>query len=140
MSVDTFLSVLDKVRKTGADSWIACCPAHPDKHPSMTIKNSSDGRVLVRCFAECSFEDIVAAAGVSLDEFFPDKPLYHRAKPFRRPYPAADVLECLTTETTIVQIAAVDLGKGIPLSEVDRERLRLAAQRIRDASEVIHGR
>ncbi|TPE53224.1 DUF7146 domain-containing protein [Amaricoccus solimangrovi] len=39
----------------------ACCPAHEDKHPSLSIGIGADGRLLLHCFAGCSFEAIVAA-------------------------------------------------------------------------------
>jgi hypothetical protein len=136
MSVDAFLLRLDKVKKTGADSWLACCPAHADKRPSMSIREFSDGRILVHCFSGCSFEEIVTAAGAELSEFFPPEPLYHRAKPIRRPYPAADVLECISFEATIAQIAAADMAAGKPLSEADKTRLGVAASRIREAVEI----
>lgn len=136
MSVDTFLSRLDRVRKTGPDSWLACCPAHADKRPSMSIREVEDGRILVHCFAGCSFEEIAQASGADLDEFFPEKPLYHRAKPVRRPFPAADVLEALSLEASVVYFAAAHLAQGKPLPEADRDRLNLAQRRIREAVEI----
>jgi predicted protein tyrosine phosphatase len=136
MSAAAFLSRLSQVRKTGAETWIACCPAHEDKRPSMSIREVDDGRLLVHCFAGCSFEEIAQAAGASLDEFFPEKPLYHRAKPIRRPFPAADVLECLSFEAAVVYFAATDLAQGKALPEEERQRLMLAQRRIREAVEV----
>ncbi len=58
MSAETFLSHLDKVRQTGPGRWIACCPAHDDKHPSFNIRELDDGRVLINCKAGCSTEEI----------------------------------------------------------------------------------
>jgi hypothetical protein len=94
---------------------------------------------VVKCFADCDFLDIVEASGVDLAEMFPEQPLYHRAKPIRRPFPAADVLECLSLEATIAQVAAADMSRGVTLTEADKSRLALAAQRIRDAVEIANG-
>lgn len=134
--IEAFLSRLSQVRKTGPENWIACCPAHRDKRPSMTIREVEDGRILVHCFAGCSFEEIANASGAGMDEFFPEKPLYHRAKPLRRPFPAADVLECLSFEASVLYFAASDMAQGKPLPEPDRERMNLAARRIREAVEI----
>ena len=37
-----------------------CCPAHDDKHPSLSIRDSDDGKVLVHCHAGCAQDDVVA--------------------------------------------------------------------------------
>ena len=33
-------------------SWMAPCPAHDDRNPSLSIDENNDGRVLIRCHAE----------------------------------------------------------------------------------------
>jgi putative DNA primase/helicase len=38
--------------------WIARCPAHDDRDPSLSIADGIDGRVLVTCFAGCSWAAI----------------------------------------------------------------------------------
>ena len=137
--IEDFLSRLNQVRKTGTDSWLARCPAHDDKRPSMSIRELSDGRVLAHCFAGCSFEEIAEASGTAIDEFFPERPLYQRAKPLRRRFPAADVLEALSFESSVVYFAAAHLAQGNALPESDRERLNLAQRRIREAVEIANG-
>lgn len=37
-------------RKAGA-AWMARCPAHDDRAPSLSIADARDGKVLVRCHA-----------------------------------------------------------------------------------------
>jgi putative DNA primase/helicase len=32
-------------------SWVACCPAHEDRTPSLSLRDSTNGRVLVHCHA-----------------------------------------------------------------------------------------
>jgi DNA primase len=48
MSAEALLAHLDKVRRTGAGRWIARCPAHDDKSPSLAIRELDDGRTLIR--------------------------------------------------------------------------------------------
>ncbi|MCX6620619.1 MAG: CHC2 zinc finger domain-containing protein [Acidobacteria bacterium] len=40
--------------------WMACCPAHEDRNPSLHICEH-EGKVLVKCFAGCDQADVVAA-------------------------------------------------------------------------------
>lgn len=139
MKADVFLSRLTKVRQTGPENWVACCPAHDDKNPSMTIREKDDGRVLVHCFAGCEVEEILSAVGLTFDALFPEQPIFHRGKPIRRPFPASDVLECLANEATIAAIASARISRGEDMSEGERTRLRLANQRIQAAVEVVNG-
>jgi hypothetical protein len=47
-------------RKVGA-AWMARCPAHDDRAPSLSIADARDGKVLVRCHAGCDQRDVIAA-------------------------------------------------------------------------------
>ncbi len=51
---------LPKARRNGK-GWVACCPAHPDKHPSLSIDETRDGKVLFHCHAGCSQDDVIDA-------------------------------------------------------------------------------
>ena len=46
-------------RKVG-QGWTACCPAHDDREPSLSIRDA-DGKVLVRCHAGCDQRNVIAA-------------------------------------------------------------------------------
>jgi hypothetical protein len=58
---------LSNFAKKCAGGWIDSCPAHDDKNPSLSIKETSDGVLLLKCFAGCSFEQIIEAAGLKCD-------------------------------------------------------------------------
>jgi len=47
-------------RKLGS-GWMARCPAHDDREPSLSIRQSDNGKVLVRCHAGCDQEQVIAA-------------------------------------------------------------------------------
>ena len=51
--------------------WVACCPAHADREPSLSIALGEQGQVLLKCFASCSVERIVEAMGLTLVDLFP---------------------------------------------------------------------
>jgi DNA primase len=66
--------VLDLVEKVtgGKGKWMACCPAHQDKSPSLAINEAKD-RILIHCFAGCGAEDIAAAIGLNISDLFYSK-------------------------------------------------------------------
>ena len=45
-------------------TWMARCPAHEDRSPSLSISAGKDGKVLVRCHAGCNQRDVIAALAV----------------------------------------------------------------------------
>ena len=50
-------------RKVGA-AWIARCPAHKDRGPSLSIADGNHGKVLVHCHAGCDRRRVIAALKV----------------------------------------------------------------------------
>src|SRR5262249_30652342 len=42
-------------------AWMARCPAHDDRDPSLSICESKDGKVLVHCHAGCDQNRVIAA-------------------------------------------------------------------------------
>lgn len=67
-----FEHIICKLRKvTKAKGYMkACCPAHQDDNSSLTVRVSEKGDLLLKCFAGCSFDDIVKALGVTKAECF----------------------------------------------------------------------
>jgi putative DNA primase/helicase len=48
-------------REISPGQFMALCPAHNDHNPSLAIKQSSDGSLLLHCFAGCDFSNIFTA-------------------------------------------------------------------------------
>ena len=65
------LDVLDRLEQVtgGVGKWMACCPAHNDKSPSLAVSEGDD-RVLVHCFAGCETTDVTAAIGLNVADLF----------------------------------------------------------------------
>jgi len=78
-SLDRVLARLHRVRRSGA-RWMALCPAHPDKSPSLSICESND-RILLHCFAMCSVEAICAATGIEIRDLFTEPWLARKPGP-----------------------------------------------------------
>jgi len=82
--LERVLSCIPGARRN-ARGWTARCPAHDDRGPSLSIGTGRDDRVLVRCFAGCSTEAIVAALGLTMAALFaPDTRQHHVDRPLRR--------------------------------------------------------
>ncbi|MBA3754480.1 MAG: hypothetical protein H0X01_10180 [Nitrospira sp.] len=70
MKAEELLARLDGVRR-GARGWIARCPGHDDRHPSLAINEGHSG-VLVKCWAGCTLIEIAGALGLAASDFFYD--------------------------------------------------------------------
>jgi DNA primase len=138
MSIDNFLSRLDKVRQTAAERWIAICPAHDDRTPSLSICEGEDGRVLINCFAGCQAIDVIHAVGLEFADLFPEKIQYH-SKRQRYPFNPRDVLRIMTREALVVSIAASQIATGKEMLAEDVERILLASERLHKAAELANG-
>lgn len=68
---ETVLSVVDGARTQGA-GWIAKCPAHDDKHASLSIAEGDDC-VVLKCHAGCTYEQIMSALGLKPSDGFVPK-------------------------------------------------------------------
>ncbi len=55
-------------RRSGS-GWIARCPAHDDKAPSLSLKITETGRLLAYCHAGCTFDEIRQALGLTGERF-----------------------------------------------------------------------
>ena len=139
MPLDNLLSRLDRVKKQGS-GYVALCPAHDDKSPSLSVSEADDGRVLIHCFGGCSTADVVAAVGLELCDLFPDAGLsrvqkknYFNAKKSRK------YQDLLRFERTAVQIARNRLAKGETLSPENQARYELALVRVKKLEGLLHG-
>src|SRR5262245_34571439 len=56
---ETIITMLSQVRSAGTDRWTARCPAHEDRSPSLTIRQTHD-RILIHCWAGCTAAEICA--------------------------------------------------------------------------------
>src|SRR5438094_7977850 len=81
MTIEAVLEKLDAARARGQGKWQARCPAHADKSPSLSIRETEDGTILLRCFAACDAASICDALGIGLQALFADSRPKRPAKP-----------------------------------------------------------
>lgn len=143
MEIEELLSRLEKVKPSGTDKWIARCPAHPDKTPSMSVKLTADGTILMHDFGGCSIDDICGAIGIETYDLFPERQNEWQKNP-EKPvvfgtlrFSAIDALRCLAGEGSILLLLACDMADGKVLTPADNDRLTTALGRINAAMEYL---
>ena len=130
--LDTLINQLEQVKRTGKGRYIACCPAHGDKHPSLAIRETDDGVVLLHCFAGCDIANVVGALGMDLSDLYP-KNEAHNSKSEKRPFNASHLLILAAWESLLASIIACDISKG---KLNDKDRLLIAAGRLQEIAGV----
>lgn len=138
MHAEILLNKLERVRPMGANRWMACCPAHDDRSPSLSIRQTDD-RLLIYCFAGCPTGDVLDAVGLSFRDLYDDasNAAYAAATASQgrkfKPLARVDPLE---HEKLIIKLGRAGIAAGVELSFEDRARLKLAIERVRNAQEV----
>ena len=132
-NIDNILNLLDKVKSRGGGKYVALCPCHNEKTPSLNITDLGDERIIMHCFG-CGANgiDVTNALGLRADALFPvsAKNGYKRERVI---FPAKQVLQSLLFESTIVLLASKQVLEGKKLNAKDCKRLELANNRIYEA-------
>lgn len=133
MGITRITDRLEGVRQSAENRFLARCPAHKDKSPSLSLQERDDGRILMHCFAGCDTEDVLSAIGLNFSDLF-DKPLTHWLPPLRTTLSARELWEVTAHEVDVVWILLEQLTPDrSTFSPVGLERLGLACERIADA-------
>lgn len=137
--VHRLLARLDKVKANGPGRWLACCPAHDDRSPSLAIRETEDGTILLKCFTGCPTGDVLAAVGMEMHELFPkrDHDAFRVSKRPGERWVPRDVLAAVAREALVVLIAAEAVRGGEVLASADLQRLAQAAGRLRGAAKEV---
>ena len=110
------------VRKSGS-GWIAQCPAHPDKSPSLSIREGERG-VILKCWIGCTVPAIVDALGLRQSDLF-----YGALAAPQQQRASKAVLKACVSESIVV----IASSRGGVMPKQDHIRLRTAALRLRAA-------
>ena len=136
MNINDFLGYFEKSYRSGKDEYQCLCPAHNDRTASLSIKNLSDGRILIHCFAGCAANDILEAVGLTFDDIVPKR--LGDFKPVSKPFNPYAVLKAISNETLLVALAGLELSNGKTLPQEDKDRLMIAVNRLREAYQICH--
>lgn len=129
--IELLTSRLKKCRPVGLGRWMACCPAHDDKTPSMTITESG-GKILFHCFAGCSPDEILDSLDLKWTDLYPDEweAAEQRAYSQKLPLPPVDTLR---VEENVLLITKQMIEDGKKLTPEDEARALVALERIQEA-------
>ena len=131
MPANSILTRLDGVQGKGP-RWRAICPGHQSEHRtrSLSLFETDDGRLLLHCHAGCDVGQIVGALGLELSDLFPPGAEDGQHRPMRKPWRVRDVVAALKGELHLAWVILIDVKSGAPLSDPDRQRAGVAAERI----------
>ncbi|MCS6919933.1 MAG: hypothetical protein NZM28_09190, partial [Fimbriimonadales bacterium] len=59
LTLDAIVPYLRRARRLANGQYLACCPAHDDSEPSLSLAETPDGNLLVHCHAGCSQEAVL---------------------------------------------------------------------------------
>ncbi|MGV7234774.1 MAG: CHC2 zinc finger domain-containing protein [Nitrosomonadaceae bacterium] len=139
MSASILLSKLHKVKRTSKNRWLACCPAHQDKRPSLAVRELDDGRVLIHCFTGCNVEEVLHAVGLEFDALFPERAIGDHIPREHRSFNSSDVLAALNFEINVTSIILDRMVNDKDITAGDWLRFKTAADRVRSAKEFVDG-
>jgi hypothetical protein len=64
MTASEFAALLH-ARRVGRGKWLAKCPAHPDKHPSLSIAEGKHQPLVFRCMSNgCTNDEVLGSLGL----------------------------------------------------------------------------
>ena len=129
--VELFLSRLSGVKQTAPNKWLAKCPSHDDRSPSLSIKLAEDDKILIHCFSGCAVGDVVASIGLELSDLFPAKP--GSGVVTKKPrFNSSELIRLCAQESMILVIAIGDCLSSKPISDEDKARIQRAIDTISD--------
>lgn len=121
--LEEFLGKLNKVKRIGGDRFMACCPAHNDSSPSLSVSYVNN-RIMVKCWAGCNVVDVVSAVGLGMEDLFDN----HRYDYISFEGDFEDRRMAIKTnvliEQAVIRLAitnnAIEDGKKLTVSEADK--------------------
>lgn len=78
MQISQIMEKLEGVRGQGS-RFTARCPAHQDRHNSLSVTQGENGRILLKCHAGCSTPAVLAAMGLQMKDLF-EEPILDSGK------------------------------------------------------------
>jgi hypothetical protein len=130
--VDLILSRLEaggfKVRRAGS-GWQCQCPSHPDREPSLSVREGDNGVPLLHDFGGCRPETILADLGLTWADVLPPRPGRAWDPDRRREF--REALGVIVREAGVIAAFAMMIDR---LTVPQQDRAIEASNRIREAA------
>ena len=118
MTLATVISKFEGVKETGPGKYIAICSAHEDRSPSLGIRETDGGHVLLICRAGCPTEHVLAAVGLSFMDLFPESPRKHKPAGLSRAQQSE-----IDHALIVCEIAKTERARGVEHSASDQQTI-----------------
>lgn len=134
--ITVLLSRLEKVTAKGKNNWMACCPAHEDKTPSLALHEDHNGLILIKCFAGCEVLDVLAAVDMQMEDLFPNGSpgnfrSWQRLEDEYKNKQGNKELQGIQEDVLVLEMARQMRKRGERLSKTDLDREQVAYKKVR---------
>ena len=133
MNLEDFVELLDGARRI-KNGYLAKCPAHLDRTPSLTVSEGDDGRLLLFCHAGCQLQSVLDALRLHITDLFQSGPPSRRQTVSRRMIRRHAVR--LDKHAGRLQLRANALlleATGVDIASWSEDEVDMALNRIADA-------
>lgn len=136
--LEVLLSRLHRVRRLSSSRWTAACPGpnhrRGDRTPSLSIRETASGVVLLHCWAGDRLDEILTAIDLTVHDLFPaSRATQQRARPQTRRSPLDEA------RREILRAAGVQYARLAPYRELNAESdsIRTAYRLIARARQIV---
>ena len=123
--LDKILMRLSGVKKIGDGKYMAICPAHDDKSPSLAI-TEKDGKCLLHCFPGCSALDVLGSIGLEMGDLFDDDGLVRSDSDWSEKHNARLQSQQIWRARKRVEITTAIMSRGEYVSEKEIKQAKEA--------------
>lgn len=125
--LERLLGRLDKVEKLAPGQhqarYRACCPAHDDKNPSLSVTLSQRDTILLKCWSGCTPQEVVAAVCMDMQDLFPKETRNHHNPRERRPFSAEQAAKVIAQDAMLTAMVIARIRRGEEVSPVDMDAI-----------------
>lgn len=127
--IENFLSRLEKVKQVGQGQWVACCPVHDDKNPSMSVSEKNETFVVHCHSCKAGGTEIMESVGLTANDFYEQVDIPHHIKPIKRRWSTRQICE-LGGESMSVVALLLERLMTLGLEDDEIDTLRLESQKL----------
>lgn len=134
------LSYLSKVKRVGDGKYMASCPCHTDKTPSLSIKIDTDQTILMHCFS-CGANGVEICAAIGIDQtslFPPGDGNYRRQDAIG--FSSRQLVHSLGDDLVRLLVIANEIKNVNGISEDDRRFVADIAAKVSRGLDMLEGR
>jgi len=104
-----------KAKRNNLRSFVARCPAHDDKSPSLSIDLTSKGNILIHCFSGCGALAVLEALNLNWADLYPNDDYFENHGRRKR------IHSCISTHELHLEISRSRRKQGFKQTLADKE-------------------